>query len=205
MIVVPCILLLADAGAYGSPVRLSESPLTLAPPEVIGYACAFLGVTGFYMSVVFYAISLILNVICTSELSANALLPMSHSVFNDGGCSLHHAQGLPHHARLPRRLPPGPQTQALEGARGDRAVDRRLLRRRRLARHHLRQQHRHRLPHLPQRLSRSHRASSLSPLPLSLPFLAIRVSASVSVLASVSVFVSMFALRAPSGPERATD
>ncbi len=36
--------------------------------EVVGYACAFLGVAGFYMSVVFYAISLILNVICTGEL-----------------------------------------------------------------------------------------------------------------------------------------
>ncbi|KAM5539318.1 hypothetical protein V8D89_007009 [Ganoderma adspersum] len=45
VIVVPSILLLADA--------------------VVGYACAFLGVAGFYMSVVFYAISLILNVICT--------------------------------------------------------------------------------------------------------------------------------------------
>ncbi|PIL26552.1 hypothetical protein GSI_12310 [Ganoderma sinense ZZ0214-1] len=46
VIVVPSILLLADA--------------------VVGYPCAFLGVTGFYMSVVFYAISLILNVICTA-------------------------------------------------------------------------------------------------------------------------------------------
>ncbi|KAI1795350.1 hypothetical protein LXA43DRAFT_38415 [Ganoderma leucocontextum] len=45
VIVVPTILLLADA--------------------VVGHACAFLGVAGFYMSVVFYAISLILNVICT--------------------------------------------------------------------------------------------------------------------------------------------
>ena len=132
-------------------------------PKGIGYASSFLGVVGFYMSVAFYALSLIVNVICTSE-----CLPFSteRPMLNARARSLHPVESRPDKPRFQRGLSPRPQAQTLEGPRGHRAVHRHLLCCCRLAGHYLREQHRSRLPHVFRRVPRIDRTFRSIPFPV---------------------------------------
>ena len=59
-----------------------ESSAHIARPHaVIGYASTFLGLTGFYMSVAFYVLSIFINIICTGK-SRPFLLPLNQFSVN---------------------------------------------------------------------------------------------------------------------------